>query len=78
LWVILLSVSDEKFHVLLTTEERGKTIMKKGYSLQEPPPAEKDRNPASLEQRIYKMTNRLIATILKDPNFQKVITAPQK
>jgi hypothetical protein len=76
MWVILLSVSDDKFHVPFTAEERGKTLVKKEYSLQEPPLAEQDRNPASLEQRVYKMTNRLIATILEDPNFPKVITAP--
>ena len=37
---------------------------------------EKDRTPELLEQRAYRMTNRLIETILKDNNFQKVITTP--
>jgi hypothetical protein len=74
MWVTLLSISDEKFHVLLTVQEKEKTIMKKEYSVQEPPPAEKERDPASLEQRVYKMTNRLIGAILDDSEFRKLLT----
>jgi hypothetical protein len=74
MWVTLLSISDEKFHVLLTAQEKKKTIWKKEYSIQEPPLGEKDPNPAVLEQRVYKMTNRLIGTILDDPEFRKLFT----
>ena len=45
--------------------------MKKEYSIQEPPLAKKDRNPAVLERRAYDMTNQLIASILKDLEFRK-------
>jgi hypothetical protein len=71
LWATLLSISDEKYHVLLTVEENKKIALKKEYSIQEPLLAEKDRNPAALEQRAYRMTNRLIATILEDSDFRK-------
>lgn len=74
MWVSLLSISDVKFHVLLTVQEREKAILKKEYSIQEPPPGEKDRTPAVLEQRVYKMTNRLIGAILDDPEFRKLFT----
>jgi hypothetical protein len=47
--------------------------LRKHIPVKEPPVGEKDRDPAALEQRAYKMTNRLIETILQDPNFRKVI-----
>lgn len=74
MWVTLLSISDVKYHVLLTVEEKKKIVMKKEYSIEEPPLAEKDRNPAVLERRAYEMTNQLIASILKDPDFRKFFT----
>jgi hypothetical protein len=74
MWVTLLSITDEKYQVMLTIQGKNKIVMKREYMVQEPPPLEKDRNLASLEQRAYLMTNRLIGKILDDPDFQKFFT----
>jgi len=76
MWVTLLSITDVKYDVQVTVQKKDKTVITKPYTIQEPPLAEKDRNPAALEQRAYRMTNRLIGTIMKDPGFQKVLTEP--
>jgi hypothetical protein len=62
--------------VRLTVQKRGVTVFTEKYTLQEPLIAEKDRNIAALEQPAYRMTNRLIETIMKDPSFRKVFTEP--
>ena len=76
MWVTLLSITDASYHVRLTVQKRGVTVFTEKYTLQEPLIAEKDRNIAALEQRAYRMTNRLIETIMKDPSFRKVLTEP--
>ncbi len=76
MWVTLLSITDVQYRVRVTVQKKGVTEFTNEYTIQEPPPQEKDPTPAALEQRAYRMTNRLIATILKDSNFQKIITAP--
>ena len=76
MWVTLLSITDVSYHVRLTVQNRGITVFTEKYTIQEPPLAEKDRNLAALEQRAYIMTNRLIETIMKDPRFRKLLTAP--
>jgi len=43
---------------------------------QEPMPPEGNLIAADLAQRAYRMTSRLIESILEDPAFQKVITEP--
>jgi hypothetical protein len=75
MWVTLLSITDVNYHVMVTVEKSGGTVTK-DYNIQEPPLAEKDRNPAVLEERAYKMTNKLISTILEDPAFQKHLAEP--
>jgi hypothetical protein len=62
--------------VRVTVQKTGTTILAEKYTIQEPPLEEKDRNLAVLEQRAYRMTNRLIETIMKDPRFRKVLTEP--
>jgi hypothetical protein len=76
MWITLLSITDASYQVSLTVQKRGTTVFTDTYTIQEPPLAEKDRTTAALEQRAYRMTNRLIETILGDPRFQKVVTAP--
>jgi len=74
--VTLLSITDASYRVMLTVQRRGATVFTKKYTVDEPLLAEKDRNIAVLEQRAYTMTNRLIETIMKDPDFRKVLTEP--
>lgn len=73
MWVTLLSMTDEKYHVRVTVQEKGITVFTKPYKIHEPALEEKDRNPAVLEQRAYRMTNRLIKIIMEDPEFRKVL-----
>ena len=76
MWITLLSITDVGYSVKLTVQKAGATLLEEKYSVQEPPLEEKDRNLAALEQRAYRMTNRLIETIMKDPRFRKALTAP--
>jgi hypothetical protein len=76
MWVTLLSITDEQYRVQVTVQKKSITEFTNPYTIQEPPADEKDRTPELLEQRAYRMTNRLIETILKDTNFQKVIMTP--
>jgi hypothetical protein len=76
MWITLLSVTDASYQVRLTVQKKGITAFTDIYTIQEPPLAEKDRTPAALEQRAYRMTNRLIETIVGDPRFRKVIIEP--
>jgi hypothetical protein len=74
MWVTLLSVTDASYQVRVTVQKKGTTVFTDTYTIQEPPLAEKDRTPDVLEKRAYRMTNRLIETILGDPRFRKVMT----
>jgi hypothetical protein len=76
MWITLLSITDVSYSVRVTVQKTGTTILAEKYTIQEPPLEEKDRNLAVLEQRAYRMTNRLIETIMKDPRFRKVLTEP--
>jgi len=76
MWVTLLSITDENYDVNVTVQQKGIAVFTEKYTVQEPPLAEKEHNPAALEQRAYKMTNKLIATILEDPAFQKYLAEP--
>ena len=60
----------------LDAQERGLTVYTENFTIQEPPLVEKDRNPTALEQRAYRMTNRVIAAILEDPEVRKLLTKP--
>ena len=74
MWVSLTSITDVNFQVKVTVQKKGITVFTQQYAVQEPPPAETERNAAALEARAYNMTSKLIATILKDPGFQKAVT----
>ena len=76
MWITLLSITDASYQVRLTVQKKGITALTDTYTIREPPLAEKDRTTAALEQRAYRMTNRLIETILQDPRFRKVVTEP--
>jgi len=76
MWITLLSITDVSYSVRVTVQKTGTTILAEKYTIQEPPLEEKDRNLAVLEQRAYRMANRLIETIMKDPRFRKVLTEP--
>ena len=75
MWVTLLSITDEQYRVRVTVQKSGVTEFTETYTIQEPSLEEKDRTPPLLEQRAYRMTNRLIDSILKDNHFRKIITA---
>jgi hypothetical protein len=74
MWITLLSITDASYQVRLTVQKRGVTVFTEKYTVQETLLAEKDRNISALEERAYRMTNRLIETIMKDPSFQKLLT----
>ena len=76
MWVTLLSITDEQYQTKVTVEKKDVTVFTKPYAVQEPSAPAKDSSPADLAQRAYKMTDRLIESILADPAFQKVITEP--
>jgi len=76
MWVTLLSITDASYQVRVTVQKKGATEFTDTYTIQEPPLPEKDRTPAALEQRAYRMTNRLVETVIADPRFRKVITEP--
>jgi hypothetical protein len=76
MWVSLRSITDERYNVRVTVQEKGTSTLSKDYSFEEALPAEADRSPQVMAQRAYRMTNRLIESVLVDPEFQKVITQP--
>ena len=76
MWVTLLSVTDERFQTKVWVQKMEKTVFQKSYTVEEPSPPAKDASPAELSDRAYRMINRLIESVLSDPEFQKVITTP--
>jgi hypothetical protein len=74
MWVTLRSITDERYQVRVTVQNRGATSLIKDYTIQEQLPPEPKLTREEFAQRAYKMTNQLIETILGDPEFQKVIT----
>jgi hypothetical protein len=76
MWITLRSITDERFQVRVTVQKKGATSFIKDYIIEEPLPAEGDRTPDNLTQRAYRMTNKLVETVLGDPEFQRAITEP--
>jgi outer membrane lipoprotein-sorting protein len=76
MWVTLLSVTDERFETKVWVQKKDVTVFTKPYTVEEPSPPAKDAGLDELSQRAYRMTNRLIESVLGDPEFQKVITSP--
>jgi hypothetical protein len=72
MWLTLLSITDERFRVKVTLQQRGATVFMKTYEVTETP-LPRDKNvPANLEKRAYTMTTTLFETILNDPEFKKI------
>jgi len=76
MWLTLLSITDVNYDVKVTVQKKDIIAFTKPYTILEPPLSEKDRNPDDLEQRAYRMTTRLIETIMGDPDLRKVLTEP--
>ena len=76
MWLTLLSVTDERFQAKVTVQKKDITVFTNQYVIDESPAPAKDASPADLAQRSYRMTNRLIESIMGDPGFQKAITEP--
>jgi hypothetical protein len=74
MWVTLRSITDERYNVRVTVQKKGASTLSKDYSTEEAVPAEADRSPPAMAQHAYMMTNKLIESILGDPDFQKIIT----
>lgn len=76
MWVTLRSITDEHYVVRVTAQKKGAIVFIKDYTTEEALPAEEDRSPQVMAQRAYRMTNRLIESILGDLEFQTVIIQP--
>ena len=76
MWVTLRSITDERYDIRVTVQKKGASTLSKDYSIEEALPAEADRSPPAMAQRAYRMTNRLIESVLADSRFQKTITEP--
>jgi hypothetical protein len=76
MWVTLRSITDERYNVRVTVQKKGASTLSKDYSTEEALAAEADRSPPAMAQRAYMMTNKLIESVLGDPDFQKIITEP--
>lgn len=70
MWVTLKSLTDNRFEVDVNLQKFSNPFFIKTYSIAAEPPGEKQRTPENLEKRAYDMTNRLIKTILTDPEFK--------
>jgi hypothetical protein len=76
MWVTLLSITDENYEVKVTVQKRGITVFSKKYTIREPSVAKKEHSAPVLEQRAYRMTNKLLSKILEDPAFKKHLAEP--
>jgi hypothetical protein len=76
MWVPLLSIIDARYLVGLTVQNRAAAVFTEKCTVQEPLFVDKNRSIPALEERAYRMTNRLSETIMKDPNFRKGLTEP--
>jgi hypothetical protein len=70
MWMILKSITDDRFEGEVNLQKFGNPVFIKTYSVVAEPLGEKQRTPENLEKRAYDMTNRLIETILTDPEFK--------
>jgi hypothetical protein len=76
MWVTLRSITDERYTLRVTVQKKGATVFIKDYTTEEALPAEENRIPQVMAQRAYRMTNRLIESILGGLEFQTVIIQP--
>lgn len=79
MWLTLKSISDAAFtvEVKLQMQKAQTPYFTKMYTVSDEPVGQGERTAANLEQRAYAMTNRLIQTVLTDPEFsQALLTVP--
>ena len=76
MWVTLRSITDERYTIRVRVQKKGASTLSKNYSIEEALPADADRSPPVMAPRAYRMTNRLIETVMGDPEFQTVIIQP--
>jgi hypothetical protein len=71
MWVVLKSITDEKYEVDVKLQESDWVFFLKTYGIAGDPVDPAHRTPDNLEKRAYRMTNRLVETILTDPEFKR-------
>ncbi|MBN1664277.1 MAG: hypothetical protein JW943_11810 [Deltaproteobacteria bacterium] len=71
MWMTLKSATEDQYTGEVSLQKHGKPFFIKIYSAAADPLPEDQRTPGNLEKRAYDMTNRLIETILADPEFKK-------
>jgi hypothetical protein len=70
LWMTLKSITENKFQGQVHLQKYGNPFFIKIYTVVMEPPGTEQRTPENLEKRAYDMTNRLIESILNDPEFK--------
>ena len=70
MWMTLKSITDNRFESEVNLLKFDNPFFTKTYSVAAEPLGEAQRTPEDLEKRAYNMTNKLIETILDDPDFK--------
>lgn len=71
LWLTLRSVSEENYVVDVKIQEADWVFFLKTYEVPGDPVEPAQRTPDTLEKRAYRMTNKLVETVLTDPEFKR-------
>ena len=71
MWMTLKSITEDRFEGEVNLQKFEGPFFTKTYSILAEPLTQEGRTPENLERRAYEMTNRLIETILTDPEFKK-------
>jgi len=71
MWLALKSITDEKFEVEVKIQESDWVFFIKTFEIVGDPVSPSERTPENLERRAYRMTNKLVETILSDPEFKR-------
>jgi hypothetical protein len=70
MWMTLKSITEDRFEGEVNLQKYGKPFFIKIYTIVVEPLDQEQRTPENLERRAYDMTNKLIETILTDPEFK--------
>jgi hypothetical protein len=70
MWITLKSVTDMVFTVEVKIQKLDSLSFTKVYAINEAALSPGERTPENLEKRAYKMTNKLLDTVLTDPEFK--------
>jgi len=68
--VTLRSITDTKFEIQVKMEKSYGVYFIKNYEVVGDAINPEERTPENLEKRAYRMTNKLVETILVDPEFK--------